>query len=152
MRQKAVEDYEALDMPGMSLEEYVQRQLAHDGTRQAAFSRHHFSYHYPLVRDFFRNYVLNQSLEHIPEDVEVFMAAKDRDKKLYMGRTLLTEAVRVATDRVDDRYKQMYAKGSLHPAMPRDVVELVLDKLGSQQQRDRLILRQGHAFAAQTAA
>jgi len=104
------------------------------------FGYRYIGYRYEPIRDFFRQYVRQQRLDHIrPGRIDEFLNTQNGEDKLKIGRFLLRNAAAVAGDRARDKYTQMLRSNLLHPAMPTDVHDLVYYKLGSKEGRDQLL-------------
>lgn len=96
-------------------------------------------YNYPIIRSFYGQYVVKQDISHIDERVKLEMVTTSEEEKyLRLGDFILKEMVGVAVDRVGLIYKQAHDAGLLHPAKASTARQLVIDFLGTREQRELL--------------
>lgn len=129
--------YVPLDVIDLSSGEPVERPstkterrhfLVHD--QEDVFSNRYFRYGYGPIRDFFTNYLLQQSDMQVDESViEQFLTTKSPDIKLQLGMQILWSAAEIATDGdLRTTYAEFRRRRLLHPLMPEEPRDLVMYK------------------------
>lgn len=94
------------------------------------------------IRDFLRAQVFKQSISHIRNGlIDEFLHTKNQARKLSIGKFLLYNAAGVASDPVREDYFRLRRAGHIHPLMPKEVQQLVYNKLGSVSRQSRLLRR-----------
>lgn len=109
------------------------------------FTYRYIQYRYEPIKEFFQGYTLNH-VSH--EEVDEFLHTKNLERKKEIGRLLLQNAVELVTDDIKAKYLLTKKQGLLHPAMPANPEELVLHKLGTQNERDHLVSKLQDKIAA----
>lgn len=106
------------------------------------FDYKYLRYRYGPIRDFLRDYIVNQPLgeEHVSlSKLDEFLHTKDRQTKLNLGHFMISKASEVATEGVRSQYYDLKRSQRMHPAASIDPRRLVIFKLGSPDQRTELI-------------
>lgn len=143
LRKRAAKAYKKQINPTLTRNQYI-AQTVEEVTlreeRQRGFNFHHMAYRYEPVRDFLRDYVLRQSLDHLRGNkIDQFLNTSDQEKKARLGTWLLALAAGKAAHDVQPVYRQLKQENRLHPNMPTDARVLLWFKLGNPLQRASLI-------------
>lgn len=109
----------------------------------AIFSDNDFRYAYAPIRDFFKEYALRQSVDHLPVSlIDEFLHTEKVKRRQFLGHLLLAKKSEVATESFEVQYRDAHRTGLLHPLMPSMPQNLVKHKLGTQAYREEKIFPQ----------
>ncbi len=117
------------------------RALSIHRKRQANFGYQYFRYSYEPIRDFFREFLLEQQIDIKPRVIKRFLTTKDELKRRSLADTILATAAAQATSDIQFQYRQLRTAGVLHPKMPEKPEKIVFFKLGNYTQRLELLPR-----------
>ncbi len=151
LRRRITQEYDPEEQVGSRRQSYKQalNNLRDHQVKQASFGFHHMVYQYQPMRDFFQQLVVEQEVEGINEtQVEEFLLTKNIEAKQKLGQQLLELAVHQTADQVEEPYKVLRRAGKFHPKMPEVASKLVLYKLGTHEERDKLAATRALALGA----
>lgn len=140
MRRKAEKAYAKQIYPAITLQEFSD-DFVESYIKQryvwAGYAFRHMVYRYEPIKEFFKEYALEQDLSHIKEStIEEFLTTSNPATKRFLGHLLLAKTLDVATDGVRKSFTEVRQEGRMHPSTPPDPARLVRDKLGKTTDRD----------------
>lgn len=88
-----------------------------------------------IVRNFLASYVTRQDLSHISEHlIDEFLYSPDKKRQWYLGHWLLSQAAQVATEPINDMYRDAVKRGSVAPNLTSKTQNLVKRAIGDGRQ------------------
>lgn len=138
---REVEDFSGIE-PVIRPATHQEWDFLHTPSETDNFGYKYVFYRYDPIRIFLKDFAFRQKLDHIRDGlIDEFLCTQDQERKMKLGRFLISNAIAVAADPIRERYAQFRRAELLHPGMPQEVQTLIGYKvqLSDPVKRTRLI-------------